>query len=143
MGYDNGFILQNENCSEVRIAFIDTLPLSPLLFPKKPYHRLLKDDKLQVDELNNPVNDAKKARDLFFDEVAAWGQLSVGKQKIFQSLLSDTREFKGFLEYLSTTENTITSQHTEQEFGMLIREEFRGLICGSANTRGCRETLSH
>ena len=197
MGYDNGFILQNENCSEVRIAFIDTevgvdskkvldygavredgavmhtqsaqefnafvsecdvlcghniikhdlkylnlqrkhividtLPLSPLLFPKKPYHRLLKDDKLQVDELNNPVNDAKKARDLFFDEVAAWGQLSVGKQKIFQSLLSDTREFKGFLEYLSTTENTITSQHTEQEFGMLIREEFRGLICGSAN----------
>ena len=24
MGYDNGFILQNENCSEVRIAFIDT-----------------------------------------------------------------------------------------------------------------------
>ena len=27
---------------------IDTLYLSPLLFPKKPYHKLLKDDKLQV-----------------------------------------------------------------------------------------------
>ena len=26
---------------------IDTLFLSPLLFPKRPYHRLLKDDKLQ------------------------------------------------------------------------------------------------
>ena len=25
--------------------FIDTLPLSPLLFPCKPYHKLLKDDK--------------------------------------------------------------------------------------------------
>ena len=24
--------------------FIDTLPLSPLLFPKRPYHALLKDD---------------------------------------------------------------------------------------------------
>jgi len=45
--------------------FIDTLYLSPLLFPKKPYHRLVKDDKLTVDELNNPLNDAKKARDLF------------------------------------------------------------------------------
>ena len=30
---------------------IDTLYLSPLLFPKRPYHRLLKDDKLQVEEL--------------------------------------------------------------------------------------------
>ena len=55
---------------------IDTLPLSPLLFPRKPYHRLVKDDKLQVDELNNPVNDAKKARDLFYDEVEAWKALT-------------------------------------------------------------------
>ena len=44
-------------------TIIDTLPLSPLLFPRKPYHRLVKDDKLLVDELNNPVNDAKKAKD--------------------------------------------------------------------------------
>src|SRR5690349_21401838 len=28
---------------------IDTLFLSPLLFPTKPYHALLKDDKLQTD----------------------------------------------------------------------------------------------
>ena len=31
------------------ITCIDTLYLSPLLFPRKPYHRLLKDDKLLVD----------------------------------------------------------------------------------------------
>ena len=116
-----------------RHIIIDTLPLSPLLFPKKPYHRLLKDDKLQVDELNNPVNDAKKARDLFFDEVAAWGQLPVGKQKIFQSLLSETREFEGFFDYIVASRVAITSQHTEQGLGMLIRDEFKGLICGSAN----------
>ena len=48
---------------------IDTLYLSPLLFPKRPYHRLVKDDKLQVEELNNPVNDSQKAQTLFFDEV--------------------------------------------------------------------------
>ena len=29
---------------------IDTLYLSPLLFPKKPYHRLVKDDKLKDEE---------------------------------------------------------------------------------------------
>ncbi len=49
---------------------IDTLFLSPLLFPTRPYHHLLKDDKLQSEELNNPLNDSIKARDLFNDEVA-------------------------------------------------------------------------
>ena len=51
---------------------IDTLPLSPLLFPTKPYHALLKDDKLQTDEVNNPLNDSIKARYLFHDEIAAF-----------------------------------------------------------------------
>ena len=60
--------------------YIDTLPLSPLLFPNKPYHRLVKDDKLQVEELNNPVNDAKKAKDLFFDEAEAWKHLSIERK---------------------------------------------------------------
>ena len=52
--------------------FIDTLYLSPLLFPSRPYHHLLKDDKLQTNELNNPVNDSIKAKDLFFDEISAF-----------------------------------------------------------------------
>lgn len=39
-------------------TIVDTLFLSPLLFPKRPYHHLVKDDKLQVDELNNPANDS-------------------------------------------------------------------------------------
>ena len=53
---------------------IDTLFLSPLLFPTKPYHALLKDDKLQTEDANNPLNDSIKAKDLFFDEVAAFQQ---------------------------------------------------------------------
>ena len=48
--------LDRQFCENSR--FIDTLHLSPLLFPKKPYHNLVKDDKLQTDELNNPVNDS-------------------------------------------------------------------------------------
>ena len=55
--------------------FIDTLFLSALLFPARPYHRLVKDDKLQTEELNNPLNDAIKAKDLFFDEVNRFEQL--------------------------------------------------------------------
>src|ERR1700749_594178 len=48
---------------------IDTLFWSPLLFPKQRYHALLKDDKLYSYEVNNPLNDAKMARDLFYEEV--------------------------------------------------------------------------
>lgn len=108
---------------------IDTLPLSPLLFPKKPYHRLLKDDKLQVDELNNPVNDAKKARDLFFDEMATWKQLSPRKQKIYSILLSEVKEFCGYFRLMDST----TLQHSGESIGILIREEYSGMICGNAN----------
>ena len=105
---------------------IDTLPMSPLLFPKKPYHKLLKDDKLQVDELNNPVNDAKKARDLFFDEVAAWRQLSANQQAIYSALLSGQQAFSGFIKYVG-------GAVSGQEVGDLIRAEYKGLICGNAD----------
>src|SRR5215203_5466997 len=53
---------------------IDTLFLSPLLFPTKPYHALVKDDKLQTEDANNPLNDSIKAKNLFFNEVAAFQQ---------------------------------------------------------------------
>jgi len=46
----------------VAAKYIDTLYLSPLLFPERPYHALIKDDKLLSDVLNNPLNDAIKAQ---------------------------------------------------------------------------------
>ena len=83
----------------VRDKAIDTLYLSPLLFPKKPYHKLLKDDKLQVDELNNPQNDSIKACDLFNDEAAAFARLDDSLKTIYWSLLKGTDEFMAFFRY--------------------------------------------
>ncbi|MDR0271925.1 MAG: RecQ family ATP-dependent DNA helicase, partial [Clostridiales bacterium] len=82
------------------VKVIDTLYFSPLLFPEKPYHALVKDDKLQVEELNNPVNDAIKARDLFYDEIAAFNRLSDTMKDIFYILLRNKPQFSGFFEYL-------------------------------------------
>lgn len=79
---------------------IDTLYLSPLLFPKRPYHKLLKDDKLQTDELNNPLNDCLKARDLFYDEVNAFNALPDTLKAIYYLLLNQIEEFAGFFNYL-------------------------------------------
>lgn len=110
-------------------TFLDTLPLSPLLFPNKPYHRLLKDDKLQVDELNNPVNDSLKARDLFYDEVSAWNALSSKKKEIFFHLLRDMPEFKGFMHWIGQ-ELLVRS-----EIDALIKSEYQGRICENANIK--------
>jgi len=78
------------------VNIIDTLFLSPLLFPTKPYHALLKDDKLQTEETNNPLNDSIKARDLFFDEVAAFQQTDEVLKQIFYLLLNDKMGFQSF-----------------------------------------------
>jgi ATP-dependent DNA helicase RecQ len=79
--------------------FIDTLFWSPLLFPKKPYHNLLKDDKLLKDELSNPLSDAKKARDLFFSERSAFEKLDKDLRSIFYLLLQNKNEFNGLFRY--------------------------------------------
>lgn len=83
---------------------VDTLYLSPLLFPKRPYHHLVKDDKLMSEQMNNPVNDCEKAKELLMDEIAAWNQLSERKRKIFTLLLQNEEEFRGFLMYVGAIE---------------------------------------
>ena len=117
---------------------IDTLFLSPLLFPKRPYHRLVKDDKLQVDELNNPANDAMKARDLLHDEVAAWNELSANRQEIYYLLLHDTYEFGGFFKYAKYKSSLHQSfweriLRGQPDWGELMLKEFKGKVCSHAD----------
>ena len=119
-------------------AIIDTLFLSPLLFPKRPYHHLVKDDKLQVEELNNPVNDSMKARDLFNDEVAAWRQLTVTRQEIYYQLLHETTEFDGFFKhigYTSANRNSLWNSllNVQPNWAELILKEFEGKVCSHAD----------
>lgn len=105
---------------------VDTLYLSPLLFPTRPYHALLKDDKLQSEDMNNPLNDAKKARDLFLDEVTAFNQTEEDLKEIFYLLLKDKVEFKSFFHYIGYS---INNHPIEQ----LIRHKFSSSICENAN----------
>lgn len=106
---------------------IDTLLLSPLLFPKRPYHNLLKDDKLQTEELNNPLNDASKAKDLFFDEINAFHKLTYEQKTILYNLLHDKKGYANFFKYLSFSNPLETT-----EVEALIRSQFAGLFCENA-----------
>lgn len=106
------------------IKYIDTLYLSPLMFPNKPYHALLKDDKLLTEELNNPLNDAVKAKELFYDEINAFSVLDDEMKLIYYMLLKDNLYFSSFFEYIGF------SADDDIETAILIR--FSGLICENA-----------
>lgn len=104
---------------------VDTLFLSPLLFPARPYHALVKDDKLQSESLNNPLNDSIQTRDLFHDEVAAFHSLDDALKEIYYLLLHDKKGFRGFFTWLSW-------QSASSNVENLIREKFQAQICENA-----------
>lgn len=108
---------------------IDTLYLSPLLFPKRPYHHLVKDDKLMSEQMNNPVNDCEKAKELLMDEIAAWNQLSEKKRKIFTLLLQNEEEFRGFLMYVGAIEKDDAIRGVSE----FILSEYKNHICAHAD----------
>ena len=125
INFDLKYIISHVERAEVR-SVIDTLYLSPLLFPMKPYHKLLKDDKIQSDELNNPLNDSIKAMELLMDEVTAFELLSNNLKKIYCTLLSKVPEFRGFFRY--TNYNDVTNY-----LSTFIEVEFKGKICANAD----------
>jgi ATP-dependent DNA helicase RecQ len=110
----------NKGMSDVKA--IDTLYLSPLLFPARPYHALLKDDKLQTEELNNPLNDAIKAKDLFYDEVSAFRETDDELKQIYRSLLGDKKEFRWFFDFVGCFSPNVNIVR-------ILKKRFSGLIC--------------
>jgi ATP-dependent DNA helicase RecQ len=110
---------------ENKAQLIDTLYISPLLFADRPYHALLKDDKLQTEERNNPLNDAIKSQTLFFDELAKFDALAAEAKAIYYLLLGETREFAGFFNFLD--------YKAEGDVAFLIASYFKNRICQKAD----------
>lgn len=122
--YDAKYIRQQMQAAGIT-DLIDTLYLSPLLFPDKPYHALLKDDKLVTDSLNNPRNDAIKAMELFYDEVNAFHSLSELQKDVYADLLGRKEEFRGFFSYLN--------YYPRGDASSLIKRFYDGKLCGNSD----------
>lgn len=132
INHDLKYIKQYLDYTEKDFSFIDTLYLSALFFPVKPYHKLLKDEKLQTGSFNDPVKDSLKAKDLFYDEVTAFYELDDHMKQIFLLLLKESDEFKGFFEYIKDKlEDYIFPDDTDLE--KLIKEHFSELICSNSD----------
>lgn len=121
--HDAKYLFTDKKC---RWILVDTLYVSPLLFPERPYHRLVKDDKLISEQVNNPVNDCEKAKALLLDEMARWYSLPDKKCKLFASLLKGKKEFEGFL-------NIVNAEYIHDGIAELIKELYRGKICQHAD----------
>lgn len=121
--HDAQYLFSDKAC---RWTLVDTLYVSPLLFPERPYHRLVKDDKLVCDQMNNPVNDCEKARDLLLDEIARWNSLPDEIRKIFASLLKGKEEFDGFF-------SMVKAERVSWGLSGLIRRLYEGKICEHAD----------
>ena len=106
---------------------IDTLHLSPILFPEQPYHKLLKDDKILSDELNNPLNDSLKAKSLFEDETAAFSSLPEAMKRCYYDLL----HIKGFFEYIDYSHGRLASFFRQKSDS--VRDALDGQVCRNAD----------
>lgn len=111
---------------------IDTLYLSPLLFPSKPYHRLLKDDKLLSDELNNPLNDALKAEQLYEDEIYAFRELIKPVKELLYALTCSDEHFRGFYDSISYSPDC-RPFFMRRSIADMVREQLSGLVCKNAD----------
>ena len=109
-----------------RWMLVDTLYVSPLLFPERPYHKLVKNDKLISEQMNNPVNDCEKARTLLLDELARWHSLPDEKRRLFASLLKGKEEFEGFL-------HMANAEYIRDGISELIKQLYVGKICLNAD----------
>ena len=77
------------------LPVIDTLFLSPIAFPKNPYHHLVKDYKLVRTALNDPVADALTAASLFCDQFEVFEELKSTNEPLMRFIawaFSETME---------------------------------------------------
>ncbi len=66
---------------------VDTLVLSVLAFPRRPYHALVKDDRLVRDAVPNPLSDARASGRLLDDAIAALRALPPAEADVLRALI--------------------------------------------------------
>lgn len=109
---------------------LDTLLLSPLIFPTRSTFKLLKDDKLLSDDLNNPLSDSIKAQQLLDEQIASFLQMESRFQQMLYFLLKDQQHFSAFFRYLEFPQKQWDCNDNPLEAtGILIRQLFKNKIC--------------
>ena len=114
----------------LRLPALDTLFLSPLAFPRNPYHHLVKDYKIVRSSINDPVRDCVQATRVFLDEVEAFGQLPAEQNRFYGAVLHRTFPDSAFQEFFSRLTDR-AAMHAD-EARAFWTESVDGLACTPA-----------
>ena len=117
---------------------IDTLYLSPILFPERPYHNLVKDDKILSDQLNNPLSDSLKAKELFEDELERFKELPENVKRAYFDLLNNNRYFHGFFDFAQYSSSRLSYLFNSKADN--ISDILQGMVCSKANISHIADT---
>jgi ATP-dependent DNA helicase RecQ len=103
--FDKEFLLQSSlNPLLKDKIFVDTLPVSLLLFNEKTFHSLPKNYKDEDNFVNDPLKDALLCKKLFFDAVEKFKILPQLQRNILYSLLKENELFRGFFHAIKDTQ---------------------------------------
>jgi ATP-dependent DNA helicase RecQ len=115
-----------------RLPVVDTLVLSPLAFPRNPYHHLVKDYKLLKLAVNDPLADAERAVGLFEDQRRSLGAEPIEVVRAYHHLLVPEGATSGLNHFFLTL--TRKPRPTA--------DEVCALLTGSLMDRVCRVRLA-
>ncbi len=125
------------------LRVFDTLQISPLAFPKNPYHRLLKDYKLIRSELNSPLEDCFSTLKLFDEQLAALlhfakEERGIAELQVYQKILANINpnydELFSFItqrplisdeEFAHLLPNILKITHHDEKSGLNNRLKYR------------------
>jgi ATP-dependent DNA helicase RecQ len=111
-------------------ALVDTLFWSALMFPEKPYHKLVKGYHLVNDEVSNPLSDSKLCKQLLIEELGRFEELPQAMRDILHTLLHDKDGYGGFFHLAGyKSETTASAEH-------LVDSHFNGRLCLNADVAG-------
>lgn len=73
------------------LPWVDTLVLSPLAFPERPYHRLVKEHRLVRESIPAPLADCRATLQVLADEQRAFARMSPALLDFVRAALADPR----------------------------------------------------
>lgn len=90
VAHDRRFIEMHDAAAELlRMPLVDTLYLAPLAFPQRPYHKLLKDYKLGVEQ-SDPVKDCRIALGFLRECWEVLGRKRRGLVSVYRACFNDS-----------------------------------------------------
>lgn len=114
----------------LKLPAVDTLRLSPLAFPRNPYHHLVKhyqDGQLKRGRLNDPELDARLALDVFDEQQTALRDAPRGLLEAWHWLTGTGPDGAGFDAVFDAIRSEL--RPTDAAANARIRERLAGIAC--------------